>query len=365
MGCTRPPAPRRGLSGGGERFPPFGVPGNHSILSSDALSRPEGPSREFPEDSLRLVLSARRGSSAPVSHGGSDIWGASSSGVLRTFAFDSLGGPRFSCLSGKHPVKSVGVTVNLRSRNCNKAAGRRQHARLRSPASGAPGPPGWGGRKGRGGAWMGEGRWGGGALGERGGAARSGSRRTRTGRGFGRRPRPPRRRAGAWERLPHTVAQATGFNSPVLRASGGPRAPTLRHVRCRRGPSRSPAILAQAAAGEGGEPGHLRGVRGAGPVGGLFAHVLFPPGTGGWPWASHRTPRASVSCKGALTAPTASEPVAWLWVHSGLRPEGSWTNPFPRPLPRPLLPAASRGAHGILRRPGPPIPITKGDGSQA
>ena len=29
-------------------------------------------------------------------------------------------------------------------------------------------------------------------------------------------------------------------------------------------------------------------------------------------WASHRAPRASVSCRGALTAPTASEPVAWL-----------------------------------------------------
>lgn len=131
--------------------------------------------------------------------------------------------------------------------------------------------------------------------------------------------------------------------------SGGLLVPACRHVHRRGGPSRRPAIPAQAAARKGGELERRPGVRGTcrtwvGPVRGLWPSTL--QGLLRW------RPASSMSCRCApfptTGRPTRRELVPWLWeAAESWAPQGLRSDPGG---PRPPLSPPPPQAPGCLSR---------------
>lgn len=126
------------------------------------------------------------------------------------------------------------------------------------------------------------------------------------GEGVGLEVHPPPHHGTAQAQRRGAVSKATGFNSSSAAGVWRPQRPA-RNVRRGGGRPRSPAIPAQAAAGEGGEPGHLQG-GGRSSARSVRSDTAGGPRTGRWPWPSHRAPRASVYWNSVLTTPTPREP---------------------------------------------------------
>lgn len=195
--------------------------------------------------------------------------------------------------------------------------------------------------------------------------------------GLGCKPRPtlaqaPRRRRGWFPRQPVSTV-------PAQLESAGLAAPTHRHVRRRGGPSRSPAILDQAAAREGGEPGEAPGRpwdqatcrAWAGAVGGgglfpltlrgLLARPLPPPRTGGVPLGKPPRPNSAYSQQ-TCQVPGSGKQVTTK-APSGLRHSDPRVAPSLLPHPLSLAPRLClRVPTGGSDRLGPLAPVAEGVG---